>query len=90
MLFIQNFNTTLAASENLETVAKIQYLCTLVHGKALRQFDSLSADVEVANTLNVETIILGLALYFSTVNLLSKKKRAMRCRMKKTRGLRVK
>ena len=54
---MQNFNMTLAVSGTLVTGAKIQYLHTLVRGEALRQFDSLSADVEGANPLNVETII---------------------------------
>ena len=44
---------TLAASGTLEMGAKIQCFCTLVHGEALRQFDSLSTDVETTETLNV-------------------------------------
>ena len=45
--------------------AKIQYLCTLFRGEALPQFDSYSSDVEGPNPINLETIILGLASYFS-------------------------
>ena len=41
---------------------KVQYLCTLVIGEALRQFDLIHADVEGANPLTVEAIILGLAV----------------------------
>ena len=52
---------TLAASGMLDTGAKNQYLCTLVLGEALRQFDSLSAEIESTQTLNVEDIIRGLA-----------------------------
>ena len=37
---------TLAAAGMLETGSKLQCLCTLVRGEALRQFDLLSADVE--------------------------------------------
>ena len=55
----------------------------------LRQFDSLSADVESTQTLNVDDIIKGLEQYFPPVNSLSKQKRAMRCQMKKTRNLTV-
>ena len=40
--------------------AKIQYLHTLVHGKALRQFDSFYAEVESTETLNMEYIIKSL------------------------------
>ena len=46
LLFVRNFNMTLAASVTLDTDAKVQYLCTLVRGEALRQLDWLSTDVE--------------------------------------------
>ena len=46
LLFFRNFKMTLAASETLETDTRFQYLCTLVHEEALRQFGSLSDDVE--------------------------------------------
>ena len=39
LLFVRNFNTTLAATGTLDMGANIQYLCTLVCGEALRQFD---------------------------------------------------
>ena len=45
LLFVRNFNMTLAASGALEAGAKIQYLRTLVRREALHQFDSFSADV---------------------------------------------
>ena len=82
LLFVRNFNMTLAASGTLEVGAKIRYLSTLVRGKVLIQFDLLSADVEIRQTLNVDDIIKGLAQYFFPVNLLSKQKRAMRCGIK--------
>ena len=64
LLFICNFNMTLAVTGNLDMEAKIQYLCTLVRGEALRQFDLLSSDVENTETLNVDYYIMCLALYF--------------------------
>ena len=73
LLFVRNFNMTLVASGTLEAGAKYQYLSTLIRGEALRQFDSLSADVEIAETLNVDYIIKGLAQYFFPVNFLSKR-----------------
>ena len=87
LLFVRNFNMTLAASGTLETVANIQNLRTLVFSEALCQFDSFSAEVKSTDTLDVEYIIKGLAFYFTPVNLL--KKKTMRCRMKKPRGLKV-
>ena len=61
---MQNFNTTLAASGTLAKGVKVQYLCNIVHGEALFQFDLLSSDVEGTNPLTVENIILWLASYF--------------------------
>ena len=57
-MFVRNFNMTLASSGTLEAGDKIQYLRTLVHREALRQFNSLSADVESTQTLNVYDILL--------------------------------
>ena len=53
---------------------KDQYLRTLVCGEALRPFHLLSYNVESANPLIVEYIILGLGADFPPVNFLSKKK----------------
>ena len=89
LLFFRNFNMTLAASGTLEAGANFQYICTPVHGEALRRFDLLSDDVESRETLDVNYIIRGLAQYLSTVNYLSKQKRTMRRGMKKTRSLTV-
>ena len=72
-LFVHNFNMTLVASGPLESGAKYKHLRTLVCGEALCQFDSLSADVEGTETLNIDYIIRGLAQYFSPVDSLSKK-----------------
>ena len=55
---------TLTASGTLEAGAKVQYLRTIVCGEALRQFDSLYADVESTQKLNVEDIIKGIEQYF--------------------------
>ena len=45
LLFVQNFQMNLAASGMLETEEKVNYLCTLVRGGALCQFDLLYDDV---------------------------------------------
>ena len=46
LLFIRNFNMTLAATGTLEMGANIHYLRTLFQGEALHRFYLLSADVE--------------------------------------------
>ena len=61
LLFVRNFNMTLAASGTLEADAKFQYLCNILCGEVLRQFDWLSDDLENTETLNVDYIIRGLA-----------------------------
>ena len=72
-MFLRNFIMTLAASGALEVGVKYQYLCTLVCREALRPFDSLSADLEGTQTLNVDYIIKGLAQHSSPVNSVYKK-----------------
>ena len=57
LLFILNFNITLAEKGMLDMDGKIQHLLTLVRGEAFRQFDLLSADVENTETLNVDFIL---------------------------------
>ena len=70
LLFVSNFNTTVAALGTLETCTNIQYLHPIFHGEELRKFDSLSADVESTEPLNMEYIIKGLTFYFPLVNFL--------------------
>ena len=55
-----------------------QYLRTLVQEGELCQFDLMCADVESANPLTEEAIILGLGSYFPPINLILMQKRAMR------------
>ena len=61
LLFVCNFIMNLAASGMLEVGAKIQYLCTLFRGEALRKFDLFSDDVESTQILNVDDIVKDLA-----------------------------
>ena len=89
ILFAHNFNTTLAALGMMATDAKVQYICTLVRGEALLQFDLLSTDVEGKEPLTVEYIIKGLVVYSPPVNFPSKQKHAMRCGMRKPHGLKL-
>ena len=47
LLFVQNLQMNLSAKETLETEARVQYICTLVHGEVLLQFELLYADVKI-------------------------------------------
>ena len=78
---------TLEASVTLVAGAKFQYLSTLVHGEALRQRDTLYAEVGSNTSENLNPIILGLSAHFYLVYMLSTQKRAMRRRMRKPCGL---
>ena len=62
LLFVQNFHMTLVASGMLEPEAKVQYICTLVCGEALCQFDFVSAHAKNKGTqLDVYYLLKGLA-----------------------------
>ena len=74
LFFVHNFNMNIAASGTLKMGAKVEYLRTLVYGKALRHFELLYSDVESTELLAVECIIKGLSLYFLPVNSLLKTK----------------
>ena len=77
---------TLQASGKLAASAKIQYLCTLVCGEALRQLDKLSVDIGIMTTEHLKLIILGLGTYFPPVNTRSKQKHAMGHGVRDPRG----
>ena len=62
-LFISNLNMTLQASGTYAAAADIQYLCTLLSGESLRQFDILSAEVGINTSENLKSIIQGLGTY---------------------------
>ena len=55
----------------------------------MRQFDTLSSDVEIGTPLTAETIILGLGAYFLPVNSLYNQKPAMQRGTRKPHGLKV-
>ena len=73
----------------LQNEANIQYLCTPVRVESLRQFDTLSSNIESSTPLTLEAIILGLGTYFFSVNVLPKKKREMRHGMRRPHGVKV-
>ena len=86
LLFILNFNMTLADSVTLVTCTKIQYICILFRGYVLHHSDLLYAVVKYTNPLTVETIVLGIDFYFFPVNLLLNQKHVMLHGMRKLYG----
>ena len=57
LLFVCDLNMTLAASGTLGAGAKYQYLCTLVHGEALCNFDLLPSNIESMQTQTLMTLL---------------------------------
>ena len=55
-LFAHDFKMTLEASGEVQDAAKIQYLCKIVLGDALHQFDMLYADFKSSSPLTLEAI----------------------------------
>ena len=80
---------TLKASGMLHNLANIQYLCMIVSAEVLRQFDTLSSDVESSTPLILEAIVLRLGMYFFPVNAMSKKNCAMCRKIRNPYGLKV-
>ena len=74
---------TLEESGTLTADAKIHYICTMIHGKALCQIDMLSNEVVSTTSKNLKFIILGLDTYYFLLNALSKQKFVMRSKMRK-------
>ena len=68
LLFVRNFQMTLATTGTLETEAKVHYLCTIVRGEELNQFDLLSSDME-----NTDTPLTGVCPCKSTIFFKNKK-----------------
>ena len=65
LLFIQTFQMALGTLIMLDAGAKIQYICPLLRGEALRQLGMLFAEVGRTTSENVKYIILGLGTYFT-------------------------
>ena len=75
LLFVCNFNMTLVARGMQVMYVNVRYLCTIVCGVALRNFDLFSVDVENIDTpLNFDDLFKGLSWYLPHVNSLFKKR----------------
>ena len=89
LFFIPNFNITLETSGTLKAGEKIQYLHKLVRREALHYFVVFYDKVESDNPETLKSIIFGLGMHVFPFNGLSKQKCAMRCGMRKMRGLKL-
>ena len=89
LLLVHNYNMSLNAPGTVSENPKLQYLCNLLHGEALCQFDTFCDQVESMTMAHLNRVILGLGNYSPPVNLLSKQKRVMHCRTRNLRKLKV-
>ena len=64
LVLVRNLKMVLKDSVALAASTKIQYLCTLFHGEALCQLDTLSVEVVIATKTHLNCIFLGLCTYF--------------------------
>ena len=88
-LFVSNFNVNIEALGLLLPGTNMKFLCTLVRGEELRQFDTFSAEVESTTPEYLMSIILGFGAHFFPVNAISKQNHAMRRGMRKPGGLKL-
>ena len=59
LLFISNFQMTLKEQGTIAVGVNIQYICTIVRGKSLRQLGTLSVEVVSTTSKHLKSIILG-------------------------------
>ena len=65
-------------------------MCTLIRGEALRQLETLSFKVGSISIVYLNRIILGLCMYFFSINASPKQKHAMRPRTRNPCELKMK
>ena len=68
LLFTWNFQMTLEATGALTSSAKIQYMCTLLHVKAIHRIFTLYVELVSTTTTHVNRIILDLGTYFFPID----------------------
>ena len=73
-LFIRILKMMLEASETLTDNATLQYLLTVLHGKALRKLKSLCLQIGRTTVKHLNQDIFDLGKYFTPVNEFSKQK----------------
>ena len=64
LLSVINFKTILGAPRILAANAKLQYLCTILSGESLRQFDTFCAQFGSTTMAYLNQAVLGLGMYF--------------------------
>ena len=84
---MKNFKRAFDGTDTKTAAGKINYLCTLLRGEALQEFDKLSSKNAGTKRTHLKFIQEGLLSYFFPINALSKHKCAMRRAMRKPRDI---
>ena len=64
LLYLRKLKMMLEAAGTLATNVKLHYICTLLHGQALQQFQTFCVQVKNTTTAHLNLIILGSCKYF--------------------------
>ena len=73
LFLVQNFNKVLEILGTLAANNKLQYLCTLLSGKALWDFYTLWLQIGSMTVTCLNQVVLGVCTYFSSVSAFSEK-----------------
>ena len=68
LLFIREFRKTLRANGVMPEIGRIQYLCTLLCGESLFEFETLSESVGSTTKRHLKQIIISLGTYLPPIN----------------------
>ena len=77
LLFHHNLNIMLGTSRAITEGVKMQYLCMLLCGETLREFERLCAHIGHTNSAHLKLTISGRGTYIFLINTLSNQKCAM-------------
>ena len=89
LISLRDLQTALDSSGAITDYGKIQYLCTLLRGGSLHEFETLFEKIGHTTNKNLNRIILGLGTYFFPINYPSEKNHTMWCGMRKQSELKV-
>ena len=84
---MNNFNTAIDGAGTTSVAGQINFLCTMLRGEALREFDELANQNSGTTRAHLKVIQEGLLGYFPLITDLYKQKRAMNRVMRKPQDL---
>ena len=83
LMLLNNLKTAVDGTGTVTVAGKINYLCKILCGEALQEFNELTSHNSGMENSHLKHIQEGLLGYFFPINSLSKKKRVMRRAIRK-------